>query len=344
MKRLITILVAATATLVLTAQEFPAVTPIEEIDLLVGESQQMIPAGPLLTGMTVEEGEDILEVTRVGYMLIMKGKRAGDAKLRLDLRAGKTSTLVVHVKSVHVRPNLKPGEPEPERPEWKGVYELHLPADHYSIIYHSFNKDGRERMWESYSCLGGVYVEGESFESEDGYDGMEHIVNMYDFNNELGYSGGLMPNGHYKMFYGDGNEINPDNIRDAKDWFEMYAPESLAFALHKSQDLTDFGRDNNGDDNVEPGVVMQRLRQMGQNQSYLKRYYRGDETVCGVKCWVFDFRSTGVFGGYRTCWWIDPATGLALRAAHEDGSGFIVTRFDLDYNEWDIMIRPELFE
>lgn len=337
MKKILAFLVAATAALSLAAQ------PVSEIDLLVGQTMKFHPAGTHLNGFSVEDGEEYVEVSQNGTQLVLKGLKAGDATLKLALRAGKESQLLVHVKSVSfVKPAGK--TEEPKQPEWTGTYELRMPASNYSIIYHSFNSDGRERMRESYSCIDTLFVEGECFESEDGFAGMEDIINMYDFDEELGYSGGLMPNGHYKMFYGDGNEINPDNIRDAKDWFEMYAPESLAFALHKSQDLTDFGRDNNGDDDVEPGVVMQRLRQMGQNQSYLKRYYRGDETVCGVKCWVFDFRSTGVFGGYRTCWWIDPATGLALRAAHEDGSGFIVTRYDLDYNDWDIEIRPDLFE
>ena len=331
-------MVAIVAAVTLSAQ------PLSEIDLLVGQTMKFHPAGTHLNGFSVEDGEEFIEASQNGTQLVLKGLKAGDATLKLALRAGKESKLLVHVKSVSfVKTASKPDDPQ--KPEWTGTYELRLPASNYSIIYHSFNSDGSERIRESYSCIDALFVDGECFESEDGgYAGMEDIIDMYDFDEELGYSGGLMPNGHYKMYYGDGNEISPDNIRDATDWFEMYAPESLAFALQKSQDLTDFGRDNNGDDDLEPGVVMQRLRQMGQDQSYLKRYYLGMETVCGVRCWVFDFRSTGVFGGYRTCWWIDPATGLVLRAAHEDGSGFIVTRYDLDYNAWDIEIRPDLFE
>ena len=105
-----------------------AAEPLSEIDILVGQEQRLMPAGPLLTGISVEEGDNFLEVQRAGYMLIMNGVRAGDAKLRLDLRGGQSSTLLVHVKSVHVRPIVKPGEPEPERPDWTGVYELRLPA------------------------------------------------------------------------------------------------------------------------------------------------------------------------------------------------------------------------
>jgi len=37
-------------------------------------------------------------------------------------------------------------------------------------------------------------------------------------------------------------------------------------------------------------------------------------------------------------------TGLVLRQEAEGGGGFIVTRFDLDYHDWDIQIRPDLFK
>ena len=61
MKKILAFLVALTAAFVLAAQEAPGVTPISEIDLLVDETVRFIPAGPLLTGMSVEEGEEFLE-------------------------------------------------------------------------------------------------------------------------------------------------------------------------------------------------------------------------------------------------------------------------------------------
>lgn len=320
-----------------------AAEPLSEMDILVGQEQRLIPAGPLLTGFSVEEGEDFLEVNRAGFMLTMKGRRAGNTKLRLELRDGQSSTLLVHVKSVHIRPILKPGETEPEKPDWTGTYELRLPESNYSIIYHSFNEDGRERMWESYSCVGNVFVEGESFESEDGYDGMEHIINMYDFNTGLGYSGGLKPNGRYAMYYADGDQIAPENETYARDWFKTYAPETLADALY-GIDPAAFGRDNNGDDDLENGTIMQRIRMTGGNQSQLKRYYKGEEIVCGRNCWVFDFRGKNFYGYGGYCVWVDTETGLVLRHEAEEGGGFLVTRFDLNYTDWDIQIRPELFE
>jgi Negative regulator of sigma E activity len=338
MKRILTIAVMLVAGIAAFAAE-----PLSEMDILVGQEQRLLPAGPLLTGIAVEEGEDFLEVHRAGYMLTMKGLRAGDTKIRLDLRDGQTSTLLVHVKSVRIRPVVKPGETEPEKPVWTGTYELRLPENHYSIIFHSFDAGGRERVQESYSCIDSVFVVGESQESEDGFDGMEHIIDVFDFSSKLGYNGGLMPDGRYRMFYGDGNAINPDNERDGHDWFDMYAPASLAVALI-GIDPADFGRDNHGDDDLENGTIMQRIRMTGGDQSHLKRYYKGEDVICGRTCWVFDFRGTNLFGYGGYCVWVDQETGLVLRHDAEDGGGFIVTRFDLNYTAWDIEIRPDLFE
>ena len=313
-----------------------------EIDLLVGQTMKFYPAGTHLNGFYVEDGAEYIQASLTGHQLTLKGLKAGDATLRLELRAGKQSQLIIHVKSVSfIKPASKTDQPKD--PEWTGIYQLRLPADHYSIIYHSFNSDGRERMRESYSCIDGVYVEGECFESEDGYDGMEDIINMYDFNTSLGYSGGLRPNGHYAMYYADGDIIAPENERYARTWFETYAPKSLSVAL-LGIDPAVFGRDNNGDDSIENGTIMQRIRMTGGKQSQLKRFYRGTETICGRECWVFDFRGKNFFGYGGFCVWVDPETGLTLRHESEEGGGFIVTRFDLDYRAWDVQIRPELFE
>ncbi len=313
-----------------------------EIDLLVGHTMKFYPAGTHLKRFTVEDGDEYIQASLTGHQLTLKGLKAGDATLRLELRAGKQAQLLVHVKSVSFIRTASKTE-QPEKPEWTGTYRLRLPADHYSIIYHSFNEDGRERIRKSFSCIDGVYVEGECFESEDGCDGMEDIINIYDTNTSLGYSGGLRPDGHYRMYYADGDRIAPENEENARNWYDTYAPESLSEAL-LGIDPADFGRDNHGDDDLENGTIMQRIRMTGGNQSQLKRFYRGNETVCGRECWVFDFRGTNFFGYGGFCVWIDPETGLALRHEGEKGGGFIVTRFDLDYRVWDIQIRPDLFE
>ena len=82
----------------------------------------------------------------------------------------------------------------------------------------------------------------------------------------------------------------------------------------------------------------------GDDQSKLNRFYRGLETVCGRECWVFDFRGKNFYGYGGFCVWVEPETGLVLRHESEEGGGFVVTRFDLDYHAWDIQIRPDLFE
>ncbi|MBR4212337.1 MAG: hypothetical protein IKR82_00035 [Bacteroidales bacterium] len=341
MKRILTLAVMLVASIAAFAAE-----PLSEIDLLVGQELRLMPAGPLLNGIFVEEGEEFLELRQAGYMLVMKGLRAGDTKIRLDLRAGQTSTLLVHVKKLRVRPIIKPGEPEeeqPKAPEWTGTYELRLPENHYSIIYHCFNSDGSERIRETYSRIDDVYVDSMCFESEDGYNGVEDIIRMFEYSRRLGYTGGLHPSGHYVMHYADGDKIAPENEESAHVWFDTYAPQPLAEALYDIEPAG-FGRDNHGDDNLMNGTIMQRIRMTGGDQSQLKRFYRGEDVVCGRNCWVFDFSGKSFFGYGGFCVWVDTETGLVLRHEAEEGGGFLVTRFDLNYTDWDIQIRPELFE
>ena len=336
---LITALALAMSAASATAQ------PVSEIDLLVGKTMKFYPAGTHLNGFSIEDGEEFIEASRNGAELTLKGLKPGDATLRLALRGGQESSLLVHVKSFHVHPILKPGDPEPEKPktaEWTGVYEFRLPSNHYSIIYHTFREDGSEMTQESHSCIDDVYVEGECFPSEDGYDGMEDIISIFDFHDKLGYNGGLMTVGEYRMDYGDGNDITPEYTRDGQDWFDMYAPKSLATALY-GIDPAGFGRDNYGDDKLVNGTIMQRIRMTGGNQSQLKRFYKGTETVCGRECWVFDFFGKNFYGYGGFCVWVDTETGLVLRHEGEEGGGFIFTRFELDYRDWDIQIRPDLF-
>ena len=341
MKRILTIAVMLVAGIAAFAAE-----PLSGMDILVGQELRLMPAGPLLNGFAVEEGEEFLELRQAGYMLVMKGLRAGDTKIRLDLRAGQTSTLLVHVKKLRVRPIIKPGETEPEEPkapEWTGTYQLRLPENHYSIIYHCFNSDGSERIRETYSRIDDVYVDSMCFESEDGYNGVEDIIRMFEYSRRLGYTGGLHPNGHYVMHYADGDRIAPENEESAHVWFDTYAPQPLAEALYDIEPAG-FGRDNHGDDKLLNGTIMQRIRMTGGNQSQLKRYYKGEEIVCGRNCWVFDFRGKNFYGYGGFCVWVDQETGLVLRHEAEEGGGFIVTRFDLNYTDWDIQIRPDLFE
>ena len=336
MKKLAILAALLTAALTLPAQN------VTEYDMTVGQTLTTCPAGTHLTGYAVESGDEHIDVSQNGIRLTVKGLKPGDAQLRLQLRGGKSGTMLIHVKArSFVRPAGK-DEPQETRPEWNGWYELRMPETNYSIIWHSFRENGKEDMIESYSCIGDVFVRGTTYLNGIDDGELEDHIDRYDFRTELAYVGGLFDD-RYKYWYGDGNEIIDANKPSGHDWFESYAPKSLSMALYNT-DLAGFGRDNNGDDRLEAGTIMQRIRQTGGNQSPLKRYYRGEETVCGVKCWVFDFRGTNIFGYSGFCAWIDPDTGLELREENEDGSGFIVTRFNLDYHAWDVEVRPELFQ
>lgn len=316
--------------------------PVSEIDLLVGQTLSYTAAGTHLTGFVVEEGEEFVQVSRDGLKLTLKGLKKGDATLLLSLRGGQSSTLLVHVLATSFsRPAGKTDKPG-DTPEWTGHYELRLPRTNYSIIVHSFREGWRWDIMETFSCIGETFVRSECFESEDGYNGMEDLISMFDFQTKLGCSGGMHPEGNYVMYYGDGNEIVPENRKDGIWHFESYAPRSLAMALYNI-DPAGFGRDPGEDDTLPSGTIMQRIRMTGGSQHHLKRFYRGDETVCGRSCWVFDFRGSNLFGYGGYCIWVDQQTGLVLRQEAEEGGGFIVTRFDLNYTDWDIQIRPDLF-
>ena len=76
----------------------------------------------------------------------------------------------------------------------------------------------------------------------------------------------------------------------------------------------------------------------------MAQFYKGEETICGVKCWVFDFRGKGVSGYGSSCWWIDPSNGLVLKRVDEDGSRWEVTSYNLDYKVWDKETNPYTFE
>lgn len=322
-----------------SARQAPNVQTVSELDLLVGQTISYTVAGTHLTGFKVEQEDDYIQVGQSKALLTVKGLKKGVATILLSLRGGQSSKLLVHVRPASsARPSGSTDKPEDE-PGWTGKYELRLPQNNYSIIVHSFRENGEEWMRETYSCIDNVVVSSECFKSEDGYDGMEDIISMFDYSDGIGYEGGLYPDGHYRMEYGYKN----DDREDAMMWFKKYAPKTQALALYKTQPAG-FGRDNHGDDSLPIGTIIQRLRMAGVSQSQLNKFYRGMEPVCGRNCWVFDFRGRDFYGYGGFCIWIDPETGLVLRQDGGEGGGFLVTRFDLNYTAWDIQIRPELYE
>ncbi len=72
-------------------------------------------------------------------------------------------------------------------------------------------------------------------------------------------------------------------------------------------------------------------------------YYVGEETVAGVKCWVFD--SKGINTLYCK-YWVDPSNGVVLKYAwygdvdYEDE----ILVYDLNYTEMDASLYPSVYE
>ena len=47
--------------------------PVSEIDLMVGQTIKLYPAGTHLNGFSIQEGEDFVQVSRAGAQLTLKG-------------------------------------------------------------------------------------------------------------------------------------------------------------------------------------------------------------------------------------------------------------------------------
>ena len=227
-----------------------------------------------------------------------------------------------------------------EKPHWTGPYALNIPEDNFRISLRTFNSQGQAVTGETVARIDYVVAHNTLF--LDGEEKSE-VHERFDYQAELGYNGGRGSDDHVHLFFGDGNPVLPENEDEGRDWFEEYAPEPAASAvLAFVPELCDFGWDNQADPDTDPGIVLQRMRQLGRPQSFLDNFYAGEEEICGIKCWVFDFRGKGSYGLGDSCWWIDPATGLALKRVSPDGSGFTVEIFDLDYRLWTYDVRPEL--
>ncbi|MBQ9661106.1 MAG: hypothetical protein IJV37_07605 [Bacteroidales bacterium] len=227
-----------------------------------------------------------------------------------------------------------------ETPHWTGPYSLCMPEDHYRISLRSFDSRGRAVRKETLARIDHMIAHNTLFLDEEA---ASDVHERFDYQSGLGYNGGLGADGHYHLYFGDGNVPLPENEDDGRAWFEEYAPEPASGAVRAFlPELCDFGWDNQADPDGEPGIVLQKMRQFGRAQSFLDRFYTGEEEICGIKCWVFDFRGKGSYGLGDSCWWIDPATGLALKRVGEDGSGFAVEIFDPEYRLWTIDVRPEL--
>ncbi len=311
---------------------------VTEINVIVGESVRIHPAGMLLLGVSPEEGAEFADLSQEGYAVLIKGLKEGKASYKLSLRYGKTGKLLVNVVTRSFTRRAKKDE-EPEKPQWAGGYELRIPENNFCISYSYFGSDGEEDKETTWARIDDTVIHSD-YSYEEGWA----AYSKYDYVENLGYSGGFNSDMEFRYYLADGDAPDgPAGIEAGHNWFDEYAPQPAGTALYGEMP-TWFGWDNQLRDYLEPGMVIQRMRQYGRKQSYLNRFYRGEEEVFGVKCWVFDMRGMGSYGVSDLCWWIDPATGLALKYLAEDGSGMIVKTYNLDYREWDVFARPELFQ
>jgi hypothetical protein len=337
------------------AQEAPAKETVSDLSLIVGQTITTHPAGMFPSSYTVVEGGDCVRISQAGIIYTFTGLKVGDATVKLTYAEGYPMTLRIHVRqhSFAEGPDVIIDPPAPEepggtaaKPKWTGHCVFWVPANWYCIQYRQFGADGKDTGTETFALIDNMLVRNTLYiESPEKGFYCSMVCERFDYSTKLGYYGGMaMDDKRARLWYGDGNEIASENEEDGHSWFKTFAPKKTSDALlYLSGPLTDFGRDNEhyDEDELQPGAVLQRFRQYRRDEAYLGQFYRGEEEICGVKCWVFDFRHLKDYGIADGCWWVDPTNCLTLQFIGLDGSGFSVIRYDLDYTRWDLTTRPE---
>lgn len=81
------------------------------------------------------------------------------------------------------------------------------------------------------------------------------------------------------------------------------------------------------------------LRAYFDDISRLPGYYAGEETVAGVKCWVFDSKGLNAI---QLKFWIDPANGCCLKYYDKEDAevDFEVLEYNTDYTTWTSDLMP----
>nr|MCR4860876.1 hypothetical protein [Bacteroidales bacterium] len=218
-----------------------------EVTVVVGHTLRVHPAGTLLVGVTPEEGEDFAKVSQEGPALKIEGVEPGLATFRLSLRYGQEMVFRVRV----VAYSLAAPAQKPEKPKWTGTYQFLPPENYYCIAYSRFDSNGDEESDQILARIDDDLVNTDYFDKE-GY----WVFDRFDYGSSLGYNGGETSDGHFKYYYGDGNEISAENLEDGRAWFDEYAAQPVTMAVpFKAMELCDFGWDNNGDMDLEPGIV-----------------------------------------------------------------------------------------
>ena len=297
-----------------------------------------IPFYTILEGKTIEWKTGTTEINKIdikgdaecvsltfkgqGGKATIKGVKAGLVELTATLADGKT-------KKCKVRVNMLANAPDKTGAKWQGPYNLNVPRSNWHVEY---TIKGQEVHKLCAAKIGDIYVKVSHRDEGPIYE-------KFDYAKQFGYQGTFSGNS-FKYYYADGSPIEKEGEDAARAWFEEYAPPAGDCFNYGPQDMVMFGHIATDDDDFR-GEIMQMMKQYNRNQSQLAKYYVGDETICGVKCWKFDFRKRPFYGSEGSCYWIDPSNGLCLKCLRESGNGFEVTLYDLNYNSWTSDMRPE---
>ena len=288
--------------------------------LFVGQ-EYVWDTGAEVTSVTLGSNNGVVSTTHKGSKVTIKGLKRGLVSVNAKLKDGKTKKCTVRVKLAD-NVSTTPGT------GWTGHYELKMPTDNWHIAYKTFSEGRIDRAGR----IGHLYCRVDDLGPEKGL-----IYHRFNENTRRGYEA-------------CGNDPKFRHTDDAGDegsedyYFREFAPKPFdteAF-LHGAGILAMFGYVaksgyGNGGDILQTYYTYN----MDYNKE-LPKYYAGEETVCGVKCWKFDYRKHSLNGSPGSCYWIDPANGLCLKELREDGMGFEVLIYDLDYHSWTPDLFPEM--
>ncbi len=346
-----------------------AAQTVAHTNVIVGETREIMPPGSLLmTGFSIESGSQFVTVSSAGEKLKIKGLKVGEAKVRLQYPKGKTQTMIIHVKQRSFanmpQPTEKPQvgnpgtlvEPEdidkPDKPasRWKENYVFNPPVKNFLFWWMFFDDEGNVKSEHAIARIDDYFIEQDIIRKSKVNDIPSTIwsLHTHNYQSRLSTNGGMGDDLKFHMFYADGFEIIPENEEEGRRDFYDFAPR---FSDKRSIITMDIvkkrGRAEETDDDTYEKMnfypdFMDDLRKYGFKQSYLNKFYRGMENICGVNCWVFDFRRLKDNGFAEGCWWVDPATGIPMQHVSCDGSYWSTMIYELNYTAWDSFGDPRL--
>lgn len=299
--------------------------------LLTANAQSEEPTYTILIGQSVEwetdadiktiikSGNiDCVKVTHTGNKAVIRGVKLGLAKLHASLQGGGKEKCQVRVTDSSAEK------------QWTGPYELKIPVDNWHIALRELETGYVDHA----ARIGHIFAEVNQNEPHIGT-----IYERFNFNTRRGYQASSL----------DPKFRHTDDAGDDEDWdleryFREFAPKDVNRSfLDGAFQLAEFGYVGTGFEDYH-GDVLQDFHTYGWPTSKLARYYAGDETFLGIKCWKFDTRKAPPSGDMGAVYWIDPSNGLCLKKVRTDGGGFEVVIYDLDYHNWTSDVFPEGFK